>query len=141
MNHILYFFVFFFLLLFFSFFDILPHVFPHLSYFINLRTYREVELAMKLIYIINHASSVQPSTSKIFFGFFQKLRNKLSFHKSIASLFQVTWSNLYFVKSRGNPVRVANVVIVAIAVRVHIAKIFAIVVIRRTKPPPEHNLS
>jgi len=45
------------------------------------------------------------------------------------------------VKSRGNPVRVASVVIVAIAVRVHIAEIVAIVVIRRTKPPPEHNLS
>ena len=38
-------------------------------------------------------------------------------------------------KSRGHPVRVVNVVIVAVAVRVHIAEVATVVVIRRAKPP------
>ena len=59
-----------------------------------------------------------------------KLRNRFPFHKSLASLFTVTMSYLYLVKSRRNAIVVARVVIIAIAVAVDIAEVAAVVVIR-----------
>jgi len=60
-----------------------------------------------------------------------KLRNKFPFHKSFASLFTVTMSYLYFVKSGGYAIRVARVVIVVdVTVAVDIAEVVAVVVIR-----------
>ena len=60
-----------------------------------------------------------------------KLRNKFPFHKSFASLFTVTMSYLYFVKSRRNAIVVARVVtVVSVTVVVDIAEVVAAVVTR-----------
>ena len=80
-------------------------------------------------------STMQVASSHLHQRFFlvcnnHKLRNKFPFHKSFASLFIVTMSYLYLVKSRRNAIVVARVVIVAIAVAVDIAEVAAVVVIR-----------
>ena len=60
-----------------------------------------------------------------------KLRNKFPFHKSFASLFIVTMSYLYLVKSRRNATVVVRVVIVvSVTAAVDIAEVAAVVVIR-----------
>ena len=80
-------------------------------------------------------STMQVASSHLHQRFFlvcnnHKLRNKFPFHKSFASLFTVTMSYLYLVKSRRNAISVARIVIVAIAVAVDIAEVVAVVVIR-----------
>ena len=80
-------------------------------------------------------STMQIASSHLHQRFFSvcvhhKLRNKFPFHKSFASLFIVTMSYLYLVKSRRNAISVARIVIVAIAVAVDIAEVVAVVVIR-----------
>ena len=80
-------------------------------------------------------STMQVASSHLHQRFFlvcnnHKLRNKFPFHKSFASLFIVTMSYLYLVKSRRNAISVARIVIVAIAVAVDIAEVVAVVVIR-----------
>ena len=80
-------------------------------------------------------STMQAASSHLHQRFFSvcghhKLRNKFPFHKSFASLFTVTMSYLYLVKSRRNAISVARIVIVAIAVAVDIAEVVAVVVIR-----------
>ena len=88
---------------------------------------------MKLTY--KNMSTMQVASSHLHQRFFlvcnnHKLRNKFPFHKSFASLFTVTMSYLYLVKSRRNAISVARIVIVAIAVAVDIAEVVAVVVIR-----------
>ena len=81
-------------------------------------------------------STMQVASSHLHQRFFlvcnnHKLRNKFPFHKSFASLFTVTMSYLYLVKSRRNAISVARVVsIVSVAVAVDIAEVVAVVVIR-----------
>ena len=80
-------------------------------------------------------STMQVASSHLHQRFFlvcnnHKLRNKFPFHKSFASLFIVTMSYLYLVKSRRNAIVVARVIIAAIAVVVDIAEVVAVVVIR-----------
>ena len=89
---------------------------------------------MKLTHYKN-MSTMQAASSHLHQRFFlvcdnHKLRNKFPFHKSFASLFTVTMSYLYLVKSRRNAIVVARIVIVAIAVVVDIAEVVAVVVIR-----------
>ena len=88
---------------------------------------------MKLTY--TNMPTMQIASSHLHQRFFSvcvhhKLRNKFPFHKSFASLFIVTMSYLYLVKSRRNAIVVARVVIAAIAVVVDIAEVVAVVVIR-----------
>ena len=89
---------------------------------------------MKLTY--KNMSTMQIASSHLHQRFFSvcvhhKLRNKFPFHKSFASLFIVTMSYLYLVKSRRNAISVVRVVIaVSIAVAVDTAEVVAVVVIR-----------
>ena len=89
---------------------------------------------MKLTY--KNMPTMQVASSHLHQRFFlvcdnHKLRNKFPFHKSFASLFTVTMSYLYLVKSRRNAISVARVVsIVSVAVAVDIAEVVAVVVIR-----------
>ena len=95
---------------------------------------------MKLTFTKN-LSTMQIASSHLHQRFFSvcgnhKLRNRSPFHKSFASLFTVTMSHLYLVKSRRNAIVIARVVPVWSTVVVDIAEVAAVVVIRWTKPPP-----
>ena len=81
---------------------------------------------------INHASSVQSSTSKVLFSLFTtNSGTNFPFTKVLLRLLQVTMSYLYFVKSRRNAIVVARVVtVVDIAVVVDIAEASVIAVTR-----------
>ena len=89
---------------------------------------------MKLTH--ENMSTMQVASSHLHQRFFlvcghHKLRNKFPFHKSFASLFTVTMSYLYLVKSRRNTIAVARVVVsVSVAVVVDTAEVVAVVVIR-----------